>query len=68
MTVPSVAGMTPVDASSKLYLAGLTPNPHVTEWEYGNEGTPVAIGTDPPCGETVRVGDEVKIVFDRPLG
>ena len=68
VTVPSVAGMTPVDASSKLYLAGLTPNPHVTEWEYGNEGTPVAIGTDPPCGETVRVGDEVKIVFDRPLG
>lgn len=68
VTVPSVTGMTPVDASSKLYLAGLTPSPHVTEWEYGSEGTPVAIETDPPCSETVRVGDEVKIIFDRPLG
>ena len=67
VTVPDVFGMTPLDASSTIVRSGLVPDPYVTEWGYTDEGTPIAVATDPRCGETVRVGDEVSIVFDRPL-
>ena len=70
VTVPDVLGMTPLDASSELVLAGFSPDPYITEWGYStsDKGTPVAIATDPMCGETARVGDTVRIIFDRPLG
>lgn len=69
VTVPDVLGMTPLDASSELVLAGFSPDPYITEWSYStsDKGTPVAIATDPMCGETARVGDTVRIIFDRPL-
>lgn len=67
--VPDVLFMTPVEASSEIFFAGLTPDPYVTGWSFNldGEGTPVAIATDPMCGETARVGDTVYIIFDRPL-
>ena len=69
VTVPDVLGMTPLDASSELVLAGFSPDPYITEWGYStsDKGTPAAIATDPMCGETARVGDTVRIIFDRPL-
>ncbi|MBM6817461.1 hypothetical protein H6A23_09935 [Olsenella uli] len=67
--VPDVLFMTPVEASSEIFFAGLTPDPYVTGWSFNldGEGTPVAIATDPMCGETARAGDTVHIIFDRPL-
>lgn len=69
ITVPDVLGMTPLDASSELVLAGFSPDPYITEWGYStsDKGTPVAIATDPMCGKAARVGDTVRIIFDRPL-
>lgn len=69
ITVPDVLGMTPLDASSELVLAGFSPDPYITEWGYStsDKGTPVAIATDPMCGKTARVGDTVRIIFDHPL-
>lgn len=69
ITVPDVLGMTPLDASSELVLAGFSPDPYITEWGYStsDKGTPVAIATDPTCGKTARVGDTVRIIFDHPL-
>lgn len=69
ITVPDVLGMTPLDASSELVLAGFAPDPYITEWGYStsDKGTPVAIATGPMCGKAARVGDTVRIIFDRPL-
>lgn len=69
ITVPDVLGMTPLDASSELVLAGFSPDPYITEWGYStsDKGTPVAIATDPMCGKTARVGDTARIIFDHPL-
>ena len=67
-TVPDVLTMSPLDATSAIIHAGLTPDPKTTEWEYlSEEGTPYVVSIDPMPGETARVGDVVHITYNRPL-